>query len=240
MTRVQRRDLPSASEPQRSLSDRLYEEIYQRISSNEWAEGARLPTETDLANQFGVSRSVVREALVRLRVDGLITSKQGAGSHVTGHPSRIVLEHARPCSIADIQRCYEFRVGVEGEAAFLAAQRRALGKIAKIEESLVALERCMKAQGEGADEDLQFHLAVARATENDYFVTTVNSLSQSIRIGISIANSLSTLPTGGRLKFAYADHCRVFEAIRAGNPDEARAVMRTHIENSRKRVFVGL
>lgn len=230
--------LPDTPDAQRSLSDQLYDEIYRRLSSSEWPIGTRLPTEAELTRQFGVSRSVVREALVRLRVDGLITSKQGAGSYVTGHPSRTVLEHARPSSIADIQRCYEFRAGIEGEAAFLATERRTPAKIAKMEKCLETLKACIN-HSEGADEDLAFHMAIAEATDNEYFVSTLLSLSQAIRIGIRIANSLSNLPTGGRVGKAYADHFKVFEAIRDGKAEEARALMRSHIEGSRRRVFVG-
>src|SRR3546814_6856784 len=77
-----------SSDAHRTLSDRVYEEIYRKISSDEWPQGERLPTEIDLAQQFGVSRTALREALLRLRIDGLITSRPGAGSFVTGKPSR--------------------------------------------------------------------------------------------------------------------------------------------------------
>jgi DNA-binding FadR family transcriptional regulator len=240
MSRAQQGSRPRLSnESQGSLSDRIYEEIYRRISSREWAEGTRLPSEPELAVQFGVSRTVVREALVRLRVDGLISSRPGAGSHVIGHPSQIVLEYARPCSVADIQRCFEFRMGVEGEAAYLAAERHSLKKIAKIDEALTAMKRCIEAGGDGTEEDIAFHLAVARASENDYFVATVMSLSQAIRIGATIANSLQSFPQN-RLNSAHEAHRRVYDAILAGDRDLARAAMREHIETARRRVFVGL
>ena len=181
----------------RSLSDAIYEQIYERISSGEWPEGTRLPTEIELADTFGVSRTVVREALLRLRIDGLVASRQGAGTRVIGAPSQHVLEFAEPGSIADIQRCYEFRVGIEGEAARLAAERNSEARIADIEAALEAMRRCIAKGGLGADEDIAFHIAVAQASENDYFVRTIHSVTRAIRIGISIAATLSTRPTAG-------------------------------------------
>ncbi len=224
----------------RSLSDRVYEEIYRRISCNEWQQGSRLPTEIELAEQFGVSRTVLREALLRLRIDGLITSRPGAGSFVTGKPSRTVFDFTRPGSIADIQRCYEFRVGVEGEAAFLAAERRSRQRIEEIERTLEAMDACIKRNDLGAQEDIGFHLAVARATENDYYAKTIEMATHAIMVGMKVASALSPLPPAERLMLAYTEHMGIFEAIRAGDKEAARTRMRAHIDSSRRRVFVGI
>lgn len=230
---------PRAAAAGRSLSDAIYEQIYERISSGEWPEGTRLPTEIELADTFGVSRTVVREALLRLRIDGLVASRQGAGTRVIGAPSQHVLEFAEPGSIADIQRCYEFRVGIEGEAARIAAERSSEARIADIEAALEAMRRCIAKGGLGADEDIAFHIAVAQASENDYFVRTINSVTRAIRIGISIAATLSTRPTVERLTTANQEHEAIFDAIRSGDAILARERMQAHIESARRRVFVG-
>lgn len=229
------------AEGQRSLSDRVYEEIYRRISSDEWPLGTRLPNETDLSSQFAVSRSVVREALVRLRADGLVTSKPHTGTHVTGHPNRMVLERARIYSISDIQRCFEFRTGVEGEAAYLAALRHSQAKIAKIEASLAAMKAWREStiESDGSDEDIQFHMSVADATENNYFTSAIESMSLVIRLGISIGNTLVQFSGGRKSSPAYEEHFRIYEAIIAGDAETARTCMRDHIENTRRRAFVG-
>jgi DNA-binding FadR family transcriptional regulator len=223
----------------RTLSDSVYQRIYERISSGDWPRGTRLPTELDMAEQFGVSRTVIREALLRLRIDGLIASRQGSGTHVIGAPSQRVIDFAEPGSVADIQRCYEFRVGVEGEAARLAAKRHSRTRIADIQAALEAMNRCIEEGGLGADEDIAFHLAVAHASENDYYVRTIASVTKAMRIGISIAATLSTQPTAERLRIADREHRHIFEAILASDPDEARARMQAHIESARQRVFVG-
>jgi GntR family transcriptional repressor for pyruvate dehydrogenase complex len=223
-----------------SLSDNVYEYVYRNITDGEWALGARLPTETRIAEVCGVSRSVVREAFVRLRVDGIITSNRGVGSFVSSQPSKTVLTYAKPGSVADIQRCFEFRVGIEGEAAYLAAQHGSEERIADIKSSLDAMWRCIENDGKDAqDADIRFHIAVARATENEYYFTTVESVSQPILICINIANALSALPPGERLKMVFQEHLAIYEAIAAHQPEVAREKMRAHIEGSRRRLFVG-
>jgi GntR family transcriptional regulator, transcriptional repressor for pyruvate dehydrogenase complex len=223
----------------RTLSDAVYQRIYERISNGEWPKGTRLLTEIELAEQFGVSRTVIREALLRLRIDGLIASRQGAGTHVIGAPSQRVIDFAEPGSVADLQRCYEFRVGVEGEAAYLAATRHSSERIAEIEATLDAMERCIAEDRLGAEEDIAFHLAIARATENDYYQRTIASATKAIRVGMSIAATLSSRPPPQRLGIAIGEHRGVLDAIRASDPDLARARMRAHIEGARRRVFVG-
>ncbi|KQX38009.1 hypothetical protein ASD04_10270 [Devosia sp. Root436] len=223
----------------RTLSDAVYEQVYERISSGEWSEGTRLPTEVEMADKFGVSRTVIREALLRLRIDGLVASKQGAGTRVIGAPSQRVMEFAEPGSVADIQRCYEFRVGIEGEAARLAAQRNSKTRIADIEAALEAMDRCIIEGGLGADEDIAFHIAVAQASENDYFVRTIKSVTRAIRVGIAIAATLSTRPSRERLTIANNEHRAIFAAIRNGEAELARERMQAHIESARRRVFVG-
>lgn len=223
----------------KTLSDAVYQQIYQRISEGEWPKGTRLPTEIDLAEQFGVSRTVIREALLRLRIDGLVASRQGAGTHVIGAPSRRVLDFAEPSSVADLQRCYEFRVGVEGEAARLAARHNSKNRLADIEAALRAMDACIASNGMGADEDVAFHLAVARASENDYYVRTVESVISAIRVGIAIAATFSNRATVERLTTAQAEHEAIYQAIKKQEPEKALALMQAHIESARQRVFVG-
>ncbi len=222
-----------------TLSDAVYQRIYERISIGEWPKGTRLPTEIEMAEQFGVSRTVIREALLRLRIDGLVASRQGAGTHVVGAPSQRVIDFAEPGSVADIQRCYEFRVGVEGEAARLAAMRHSKPRLAEIEAALEAMDACIAEGGLGADEDIAFHLAIAEASENDYYVRTITSVTKAIRVGISIAATLATRPPAERLAAANAEHRAIYEAIRNSEPELARERMQAHIESARRRVFVG-
>src|SRR5918996_3117709 len=120
----------------------IYDGIVGLIVSGEFAENARLPSEVELARRFGASRPVVREALARLRDDGLVISRQGSGSYVTRRPDDAVLRFVPVESIADIQRCFEFRVGLEGVAAALAAARWQDEDLADIQAALEGTESC--------------------------------------------------------------------------------------------------
>jgi DNA-binding FadR family transcriptional regulator len=83
--------------------------------------GDRLPSESRLCEVFGVSRPVVREAISRLQADGLVVTRHGAGTFVAKRPREEFLRLAPIGSLADLMRCYEYRIALEGEAASLAA-----------------------------------------------------------------------------------------------------------------------
>ncbi|PYE86996.1 FadR/GntR family transcriptional regulator [Phyllobacterium leguminum] len=222
-----------------SLSDGVYEQIYKSISTGDWPVGAKLPPEIDLALRFGVSRPVVREAMLRLRIDGLIESRPRAGTRVISAPSRSVIEFAEPGSIADLQRCYEFRVGVEGEAAYLAAQRQSRAKIADIQAVVERLRvAAMQMDDIAAEDDIAFHVAVATATENSYYFSAVKAATVALHVGTRIARTLAH-STKGRSALVYEEHKLILDAISIGDAEGARASMRAHIESARRRVFVG-
>src|SRR5918996_3809938 len=113
---VEREDVGLASGVAKR-SAAIYDSIVGLIVSGEFAENARLPSEVELARRFGASRPVVREALARLRDDGLIVSRQGSGSYVKRRPDQAVLQFVPVGSIAHLQRCFQFRLGLEGAAA---------------------------------------------------------------------------------------------------------------------------
>lgn len=223
-----------------TLSDQVYEKIYQEISFGYWQVGSKLPTELEMAERYGVSRPVLREALLRLRIDGVIESRQGAGTRVVSAPSRSVMEFAEPGSVADLQRCYEFRVGMEGEAAYMAAERQSRTRIAQI---AVAVEQLLPSGTDQklptAEHDIAFHVAVANATENSYYSQTIEAVTQALHVGTRIARVLSHWSEGYRRDLLYTEHKRIYEAIAAGEPEAARQAMREHIESARRRVFLG-
>src|SRR5260370_13481067 len=114
----------SRAEQSSRFADRVYEQILEEIVSGQSAIGDRLPSEDQLSKEHSVSRPVIREALSRLQADGVVITRKGAGTFVQRQPGRQFLRLAPIRGIADLMRCFEFRIGVEGEAAYLAAQRR--------------------------------------------------------------------------------------------------------------------
>jgi DNA-binding FadR family transcriptional regulator len=221
------------------LSYQVYERIFELIVSGEYPEGSRLPSEFELSRRFGASRPVVREALARLRDDGLIVSRQGSGSYVQRRPDAAVLRFVPVGSIADIQRCFEFRVGLEGAAAALAAERWEEDDLAEIKAAFRGLEECIHDGRLGVDADARFHRAIAQATHNPFHVSVQRSLESHMAFGMNLARNLSLLRPTTRLAIVQKEHEVIVDAIGARSGSRARIAMETHIENARRRVFEG-
>jgi GntR family transcriptional regulator, transcriptional repressor for pyruvate dehydrogenase complex len=237
--RLDRATREPAADLEAKLSAGIYEQLFERIVGGEFPVNARLPSETELARRFGASRPVVREALARLRDDGLIVSRQGSGSYVKRRPDQAVLRFVPVGSIADIQRCFEFRAGLEGAAAALAAVRWEEHDLAQIKTAFRELEACIEAGQLGVDADERFHRAVAEATHNPYQILVQTSLQPHIAFGMTLTRNLSLLRAAERLRAVQDEHRAILEAIENRHPDGARAAMQAHIENARRRMFEG-
>ena len=230
---------PQSVESEAKLSAGIYERLFERIVAGEFPVNARLPSETELARRFGASRPVVREALARLRDDGLIVSRQGSGSYVRRRPDQAVLQFVPVGSIDDIQRCFEFRAGLEAAAAALAATRWEEGDLADIKAAFDELEACIETGQLGVDADEHFHRAIAEATHNQYHVSVQVSLQPHIAFGMTLTRNLSLRRAAERLRLVQDEHLAVLRAIEGRDADGARAAMATHIENARRRMFEG-
>jgi len=229
------------------MSDVLYGDILKQIDSGQFAADQRLPSEKEFCEKFGVSRPIVREALERLRAEGLIRSRQGAGSFVAGpalavppvEAEQVASLPAKIHSITDIQKFYEYRVSFEGEVAFVAAKNRQPGDIKRIGGLLQDIETSNGTEVPGIEEDLAYHGAIAQATHNEFFIATWNASQVHIRFLIELARSLSTLKSPNHSEVVRSSHVPIFECIRDGDAEGARRWMQEHIIRSRERVFHG-
>jgi GntR family transcriptional regulator, transcriptional repressor for pyruvate dehydrogenase complex len=218
-------------------ADRVYEQILGQIVAGDFKIGDRLPSENQLGTEYDVSRAVVREALARLYADGVTVTRRGAGTYVQRQPGREFLRLAPIGGVADLMRCFEFRVGLEGEAASLAAQRRTDEQMTVIDEAFEELNR-VNAMGQvGIEEDIRFHAAIAAASRNQLFIQTLDALAIHVFNGIKITRSLSLTRNKKRLPLVQDEHRRVVEAIRECDGEQAREAMRVHISNAKNRVL---
>ena len=187
---------------------------------------------------FGVSRTVVREAVAALRAEGLVETRQGVGAFVSRdvqkRPFRIDPGEVR--SITEVLNVMELRTGVEVEAAGIAAERATPSTKQAIERALTAFDRAL-ARGEAAiDEDFRFHQSIAQCARNPQFTRFLEYLGrfliprQSVRVGLQQPDDLRAY-----LERIQGEHRRIFEAIRAGDAAAARAAMRRHLMGSRRR-----
>lgn len=222
-----------------SLSDAVYEQIFSQIVAGEFPENSRLPSENALAQRFSVSRPVVRAALSRLRDDGLVQSRQGSGTYVMRRPKDEVLRFAPLSSISDMQRCFEFRVGLEGEAAYLAAMRQTPEKMSEIEKAQAALDKVVDQNAVGVSEDFDFHLAIAAAADNRFYYDTLATLRENVTVGMTVARNLSLMRPRERMRAVQDEHDAITRSIRDGDAVQARDLMRAHLEAAKSRVFEG-
>jgi GntR family transcriptional repressor for pyruvate dehydrogenase complex len=220
----------------RSLSDAVFDRILRAIKSGAYAVDERLPTEHALAAEFQVSRPVVRDALQRLRDQGLIYSRRGAGSFVREHGIREPLGFGQMENLSDLQHCYDFRLTIEPEAAAMAAQRHTPEALAKIKSALSLLRDATNRQAHRADADFMFHLSIAQASANPYFATAMQALEEHIAVGMRF-HGMSLRSTNDGLQHVFVEHSAVFDAIAGREADSARNLMRTHLTGSRNRLF---
>lgn len=219
------------------LADRVYDQISVRIASGEFKPNTKLPSEHDLAAMFGVSRPILRDALERLRSEGVIASRQGAGSYVRDRNTS-TLAFSPVETIADIQRCYEFRLTIEPVAAYVAALRHDQDALRKMQNALDLLQDATRNQRHREDADFSFHLAISEAANNHYFSSTMQALREHIYVGMHM-HGLSLLGAKPKLQKVLDEHRGIYQAIVDGRAEDAGQAMRKHLEGSRDRLFEG-
>jgi DNA-binding FadR family transcriptional regulator len=175
---------------------------------------------------------------------GMIVSRRGSGSYVQKRAGRPAEAKAKvgfgPVnSMAEVRKCYEFRVGVEGDAAYYAALNRTPEMLVVMQSALHEMEKAIAEGVVGMSADFEFHLAVARASGNEFFEAVMESMRTPIEFTINLARSLALARPLEHLLTVQAEHVAMFEAIKAGDREAARKAMRAHITNACSRIFEG-
>lgn len=228
-----------ASRRGRSLTQVLVDGLSSRISSRALSPGDKLPTEAEIMGEFGVSRTVVREAISRLQAAGLVETRQGVGTFVLARASQqpFRVDPAELATIHELISLLELRIALEAEAASLAAMRRTDDHLAAMRRALEAFERGVAEAGDAVNPDFDFHVQIARAADNRYFVDLMNHLGTVVipRARVNSAQ-LAQEERSEYLRRVGREHEDIYSAIARRDPDAARAAMRTHLSNSRERL----
>lgn len=239
LKRSARPALLDETDPSLRLGDKVYAVVLGGIMDGSFAVGSQLPTETVLAERFAVSRPLVREALARLRDDGLVYSRRGSGSYVSAKPDQAVTQFAPLGALTRINRIYEFRESVEADAAYWAAIRNDERALAAIERALAHMEEAIESDQVGAARDFELHLAIAKASSNPYYVAALTSLRNQIASSMAPGRRMAILRQGEYRDMARRQHRAIVTAIGTGDAERARSEMRRHLEMSRRSLLEG-
>ncbi|TRW96001.1 FadR family transcriptional regulator [Paracoccus sp. M683] len=219
-----------------TLADQIYGRMLELIASGQLAEGDKLPSEHQIGERFNVSRPVVREALARLRDDGIILARHGVGSFVRRRPPQGLIDFAGADDVAGLMRCMEARLAIEPAAARLAALRASPADLNRIEVALELLEAGMRRRQPQREADLDFHMAVAEASGNEVLVQMLGTTRSTMLAAIDVAQSLTRQGTDERIEAVITEHRQIAEAIRARDGDGAALLMGYHLVQARQRV----
>jgi GntR family transcriptional repressor for pyruvate dehydrogenase complex len=219
------------------LSDRLAALLRARIESGEWEPGHRLPTEHQLTLEYGVSRTVVREAVSRLKSMGWLTSRQGSGMFVAeaGPARALVFDPAVLRSLAAVLQVVEVRRSLEGEVAALAAARITPAKARQVEKSLAAIDVAVAQGRDGVEEDLEFHRTIARITDNPQFEILLDFLEQYLRDAIQVTRANEAMHAEF-MRQVRAEHQAIARAVGKGDAAGARRAAVRHMVNAVQRI----
>ncbi len=215
-----------------TLSKRISRELLTSILRGEIAPGTALPSEDELASQFDVSRPVVREAVKELAVLGLVESRQGRSTRVTSQDDwnhfapELLIARSEVGAVDDfLLELLELRRLIETGAAGLAAVSASDKDIERMTAQFQVMESNLHDVERFTDADIAFHAALLAATGNHLLTRLIRMIGPVLRLGRMI--SVQRRPDG--LADSQDGHRRVLDAIRGGNPDEAREAMRAHL-----------
>lgn len=207
-------------------SIKLYRQICDQISEaivrGDYPIGNRLPAERELAEQFGVSRPTIREAMIALEMQDVVTSRHGSGIYVVGIPGETAPElDVGAFELAEARRL------LEGETAALAATMIDDDGLKSLEACLVAMASPDEEKAAAADRE--FHLAIARATGNGALVASVTML-WDMRNRSPLARRIFSRSKGHSLTPRIEEHRDIIRAMRERDASAARRAMRDHLD----------
>jgi GntR family transcriptional repressor for pyruvate dehydrogenase complex len=214
------------------LYEQIVEQIEQQILRGKLRHGDRLPTERELAEQFHVSRTVVREAVKALREKGLVQGYQGRGTFITNGTARAVRHSLglmmQMGATEGARNLAEAREILEPEIAALAAKRATKENLDAIRHAVATMDTSLDDADAFVEADLQFHLALAHATQNPLIPMLIDPVVDLLREERKL-----TFKHGGAAR-GQAHHKKILDAILRRDAEAARAAMRAHLKQVRK------
>ena len=222
---------PTGRKPK--LAELVVDTLRKRIGTGEYDTGAKLPTESQMTKIFGVSRTVVREAIAALAADGIVEARQGAGVFVLARSGLRAIDSGN--RISDAINVLEVRMGIEIESAGLAAQRRTHSQDAAIHEAFHEFDRLLERDEPTGPADFNIHRAIGAATNNPFYVEVLDALgTRAIPCDVTSPWRIETFLSREYQRAVQAEHWMIISAISEQDVDAARAGMRRHLVRSQE------
>lgn len=220
-----------------SLADRVTEALTLLVRGSDFPPGARLPSEKEMASRFGVSRTVMREAISRLKSEGLVESRQGVGIFVRDAKleGAFRIDRGVVDSVRSVLQIVELRKALEAEIAALAAERCTKAQLAAIQRALKQIDKSVSTGTDGVDADMAFHGCIAQATGNPHFVALVKFIGPFLRDAMQVTRAYEA-GSDEMLQQVKQEHQAIVDAIAARDAVAARAAARGHMENAMRRL----
>ncbi len=218
--------------PHKRIYEEVVEEIVRRIRTGELAVGQKLPPERVLADQLGVSRTSLREALRALESMGCVRSTVGGGNYINSvSPEHLALPFAAMMSqdkelAADIIQVRQY---LEVHMASMAATHATKEQLARIYGTILDMQAQIEQGGNGIEGDNQFHLEIAKASQNKAFSIIIELLA-----GLLAESRQATLDIPGQPAKSVMDHFEIFAAIESGDAATAEAAMAEHLTKAQQ------
>ena len=217
-----------------NLAEIVVAQLASRIETGLYAPGEKIPSSAQLCEEFGVSRTVIREAVASLKLAGRVIARQGAGVYVSDKDAKTLnFEISRIDDIRSAMQILELRLGVELQSVALAAARRTPEALAEIARAYDDLERLDSDDVEAeALADFEFHLAIAKATRNAHFPRFLEAVRSEISLDLVLKHRQSHGAYRAYLKKINREHAAILGAITQGDAKGARNALAQHLEES--------
>jgi len=223
-----------------TLTAQLTRTLAERIGSGQYPVGERLPSEQEMIGEFGISRTVVREAIANLRANGHVTTVQGVGAFVVqqDRANGFQIDAASLSVVQEMVAVLELRIALESEAAVLAAQRRSEAQLVAMKAALQEMNDAIARGEDAVQADMKFHRCIADAAGNAHFLKLFNYVGELLIPRARVQSfKFEGVPMQDYLARVQREHEQICYAIERQDPEAARAALRMHLSESKARLL---
>lgn len=211
-----------------NISDQVYHQLQEEIVSGEWKAGDRIPSENELAEQFGVSRVTVRNGLLKLSALGLIETRFGDGSYVKAPDASAILQPLIPAALINdngLEEILQFRRMIEGPMCKEACRCAKAEDVEHLSELYRSMQECSHDLWQFADCDYRFHMEMAQIIGNSILIQVYHIIQAVMK------NSFDRIVQMRGNEAGLYYHGRILAAFRAEDEEAAQAEMTEHMED---------